>query len=549
MIINNCFKIRGLILVATLITSLGFVNHAFALPDFVVPDITGPTTIIRESGGETTIPIEVVVGNQGTDPARLYGKNNIVYTYESGAAFMAPFKTPFETNSHFFRRKAWIDPGSRVTLNGTVKVPSPRLNEVISLSAIVDWCKSPSGTEHCRVRESNEKNNESQQISTEICTPGPFSNPVQVQGISDLGPLPTGMSVNWPRAPSIEGKPVRISNLSQFEHYFYNDDVDKSRTRFEFHTNINRPVPVNASDVEIVIMPGFKLRNIDLVGSVQRIKISGGGEVGQITARVGLITPVMTADDSGYITDVLIDHITLDNSDRSLCPGDDAATDECYGVMLQGVRRVAVVNSTINSLVYSIVAWKPLTSPSILPQNQDIITANNRLHSKNGRQATVRMHDSVRTVTVHNRLQNGADYSGDGVIMDVKHNYRVHGFPVDGFSDRGGARYAYAACNLFVNSGAMIGEGAGPVGDEPEDVRHYWFNSNQFHQSANSLYQMGFSETRTPYVHNAEIRGNRAYSAVSWHLAPPRCFYCPSGAPADWVIRDNVVEPHQMPPD
>jgi hypothetical protein len=44
-------------------------------------------------------------------------------------------------------------------------------------------------------------------------------------------------------------------------------------------------------------------------------------------------------------------------------------------------------------------------------------------------------------------------------------------------------------------------------------------------------------------VHNVEIRGNHASTDVPWLLEPPRCFYCPiGGAPAGWVIRDNVLE-------
>lgn len=532
MIINNCFKVRSLILTAVLIISLTFINHASALPDFVVPEITGPTTIIRDSGGETTIPIEVVVGNQGKDTARLYGRNSIVYKYESGNAFMAPFITPNETNFLFFARKAWIDPGARVTLNGTVKVPSPRLNEVISLSAIVDWCKSPLGTEPCRMPESNERNNRSTPIPTKICTPGPLGNPNHVQGITDLGPLPAGLLVTWPAPPSIE-RGVHIRTLQEFRDLY--DNQEKSRTRFYFHTNIDyiHAVNVDASDVEIVIMPGFKLHNIVLNSPVHRVKISGGGEVGRI--RASIYVPITTPEDDGYITDVLIDSITLDNRDEGEKSGRcERNANECDGVTFRGVRRGAVINSSISSLVYPVAAWEH-SSTSSIPHNKDIIIANNRLHSAEGTQATVRLQNSENTVTVHNRLESTYNTTS----KDWPHNYRIHGL-----SSNGGVRYAYAACNLLVNSGAMIGErGYMPIRpgeDSPtEDVRHFWFNSNQFHQSANSLYQMG----RTPVVavHDAEIRGNLVYSGSH------DCFYlvdC-SDAPAppvDWVIRDNKVE-------
>lgn len=553
MTINDCFKIRNLILTAALVVSLGFINHASALPDFIAPDITGPTTIIRNSEGATTIPLRVVVGNQGPDNARLYGKNEIVYRYESGTAFMAPFRTPFETNVQFFSRKSWIDPGTRVTLNGTVNVPSPRLNEIFSLSVIVDWCKDPRLMEGCSVRESNEYNNQSEQISMYICTPGPLPPINKIQDISDLGPLPRGMTVTWPTPPSIpSGSDVSIRSAN-FQNEYVNR-LNKSGTRFRFQENITEAivVPENTSDVEIIIDPGVKLHSIELRPSVHRVKISGcersdgceitgRGEVGRI--RVSIYDPIETNEDSGYITDVLIDGITLNNSQEDpLCQTDG---NDCDGVTFRGVRRGTVINSTISSLVYPIAAWNPLSPPPITAQNKDIIVANNRLHSKGYTrdsipdpirvsEATVRMHDSVNTVTMHNRLQNGDLDSARG-----KHNYRIHGHP-----SKGGASYAYAACNLFVNTGVMIGEGGYDPAPPREDVRHYWFNSNLFYQRADSLYQMGL--TPDVAVHDAEIRGNRAYSDLHTH------FYSPDSPPADWIIRDNPVVPYGTgirPPD
>jgi hypothetical protein len=77
-------------------------------------------------------------------------------------------------------------------------------------------------------------------------------------------------------------------------------------------------------------------------------------------------------------------------------------------------------------------------------------------------------------------------------------------------------------------------------------VRHFWFNNNQFHQRANSLFQMGLIPVVA--VHDVEIRGNQAYSEVGWHLEPPRCFYCPSDTPTDWVIMNPTVAPYMPPP-
>jgi hypothetical protein len=335
------------------------------------------------------------------------------------------------------------------------------------------------------------------------------------------------MSVTWPTPPAIDGgrDDVHINSVN-FEASYVRRD--KSRTRFVFGANINQPVIVDASDVEIVIMPGFKLRNIVLESNVQRVKIASDGVSPASRGEVGQIFAERTLPGNRYITDVLIDNIAL-NSERSLCP---ESTNDCIGIKLRGVRRVAIVNSSVNSLVYPIWA-DSVTDNTDVAQNEDIIIANNRMHSMEGTQATVRMHDSMRTVTMHNRLQNGVDSSDPE--NNWRHNYRIHGIP-----SLGGARYAYAACNLLVNSGVMVGEGGtNPV--VPEDVRHYWFNNNQFHQRAPSLYQMSMTD-----VHNVEIKGNRASSLVPWHLD---CFYCPPGAPAHWVIVDNEpVVPYVSPP-
>lgn len=372
----------------------------------------------------------------------------------------------------------------------------------------------------------------------------PLSFPVQ--RVSDLGSLPTGMSINWPQPPSIE-RDIDIDSENFPTAYV---TANKSRTRFRFQENIDEEVIVSASDVEIVIAPGVKLRNIVLNPRVQRVKISGG-EVGKIRA-VGS-TESLTFRQSifpsfpfpgrtspspkGYVTDILIDSITLNHNaegEPSLCPTDFR---DCFGIMLGAVSRVAIINSRISSLVYPIAAWSPSNPPSFFRRNknEDIIIANNRLHSVLGEEATVRIHDSVRTVTVHNRLQNGND------SVPWKHNYRIHGLLLNG-----GARYAYAAYNLLINSGVMIGEGgysspparpdAPPPPPPAESVRNYWFNNNQFYQLAPSLYQMGVSA-----VHDVEIRDNHAYSKVDWHLD---CFYCPSDAPGDWIIMDNLVEPY-----
>lgn len=558
MIINNCFKVRTLILTASLITGLSHVTHVFAqagpfLPDLIITRLTGPTTIIKPKiagtigrGMKIRIPIEVVVKNKGGSPAGFF---EIDMEYEPSASRILPARSVVGLSVPTASSSMRLAPLAEATFEGTVEVkaPSHLRNDFISLRAIADGCNGDSPMpRHCRVGESNERNNESRPISIYVCEPGPLPPSKQVQDIPDLGPLPNKRFVTWPTPPSIE-RDVHIRTLQEFRDLFDNPKIDKSRTRFYFHTNIDHDqvVNVNASDVEIVIMPGFKLHNVVLNSPVHRVtisgcelpdgcEISGRGEVGRIRASIAesISSPIETNEDSGYITDVLIDGITLNNSDGdTLCQSDGH---NCDGVTFRGVRRGAVINSTISSLVYPIGAWKPLSNLPIIAQNEDIIIANNRLYSKgytrdsmDFSEATVRMHDSVRTVTVHNRLQNGDDGS-----RIRKHNYRIHGFP-----DKGGAHFAYAACNLFVHSGVMVGEGADEDDDGrpiPEYVSHYWFNSNQFYQLAPSLYQMG----RPPLhnVQNVRVRGNRAYS--NSHTD----FYSPDRLPVGWIIRDNVVE-------
>jgi hypothetical protein len=137
---------------------------------------------------------------------------------------------------------------------------------------------------------------------------------------------------------------------------------------------------------------------------------------------------------------------------------------------------------------------------------EDLIVASSTFRSA-GPEATIRMHDVVRSVVVDNVLENGA-----------KHNYRVHGR-----SD-----LAYAARNVLVRTGVMIG-------NQPGDrVGAVFFEANTLYHDAPSLL-----EIEIPAIRRFVCRGNTVYTD-RWDR-----LYAYDGIGDGWTIEANTRLPYR----
>ena len=125
-----------------------------------------------------------------------------------------------------------------------------------------------------------------------------------------------------------------------------------------------------------------------------------------------------------------------------------------------------------------------------------------------GPEATLRLVHVVRSVTVDNRLENGA-----------KHNYRTHGR----------AENNYASGNVLVNSGIMLGT------MDTDFIGRQWFVDNTLHHTMPSLLEI---ELDTPDV---TISDNTIYTNV-W-----TCLLC-RDMPAGWTMEGNQLLPYTPAP-
>jgi len=123
---------------------------------------TGPVTI--NPAGSVEVPIRVIVKNQGTESAGIF-KVATKYT-GSGGTFVVAFTVPGQSDTWYPYTTGALDSGSTVTFEGKVTFSPTVHNVTVSLKAIADSCSGDeSMPDYCRVKESNETNNESTPIS------------------------------------------------------------------------------------------------------------------------------------------------------------------------------------------------------------------------------------------------------------------------------------------------------------------------------------------------------------------------------------------------
>jgi len=136
------------------------------LPDLVVTTLeqTGDPTVNAEN--QVEVPIRVVVKNQGTVSAGIF-KVATEYTEPrpGGGTYVVAFTVPGQSSIWYPFTKVSLASGATKTFAGKVTFHPSVHNVTVSLKAIADSC---SGDEfmpdYCRVKESNETNNESAPI-------------------------------------------------------------------------------------------------------------------------------------------------------------------------------------------------------------------------------------------------------------------------------------------------------------------------------------------------------------------------------------------------
>lgn len=142
-------------------------------PDLLVTvlQVTGSVQVLSEQK-IIVVPVYVVIENQGDASADIF-KSSAHYT-GPGGKFVAQFIAFDESNSWYPYTEAPLPAGQQIRISGEVILPDLLQGQTIALSVLADSC---SGDElmpgYCRVLESNEGNNESQQIGITL----PSNNP------------------------------------------------------------------------------------------------------------------------------------------------------------------------------------------------------------------------------------------------------------------------------------------------------------------------------------------------------------------------------------
>jgi hypothetical protein len=295
-----------------------------------------------------------------------------------------------------------------------------------------------------------------------------------------LGPLPAGFSVLWPAAPTIN-RQVEVRTAAAF-----NTAAAVAGTRLIVRTSIPSAVTINASNIEVRMDPGVSVAGLTIAKSLRRIRLLGGSYTGTgiLFAYPSVFWPTRVDNPAWVIEDVMIDGVNV------------RANANANALEIRG-NRIAVIRSVARGGDYGVYTG---TSPGI--QNNDLILADNVIQSE-GDQATVRLVSVRHSVTVDNRIENL-------MLTGNKHAYRVHAI-----SDQ-----VFAARNLLVNAGAMLGTMAG------DDIGELWFDDNVIHHRTDDLFN---PDARIPML---QAVYNTVYSARA-------CFMC-IAKPAAWVMHDNV---------
>ena len=301
-------------------------------------------------------------------------------------------------------------------------------------------------------------------------------------GVPELGPLPAGVVATWPAEPRTT-REVVVRTAAEFVAA-----ASMPGTRVRVAASFSQPVQISADDVDVSFEAGVGIGALQIDRALHRVRLVGGRY-----ARIEIQVPAQffpgpTEWRSEWMAeDVMLDSVEVDSGNNAI---------EIRG------RRIAVIRSRVHARDYSL--WCAETDRF---QTEDVIVAGNTFVS-DGPEATFRMVDVLRSITVDNRLENGN-----------KHNYRVHGVSDLNFSAR----------NLLVRTGVMLGTLPG------DDLGRQWVIDSTLHHAVPSLFEAD------PMIDALVSTNNVIYSDHS------SCWLCGS-PPASWTVEGNRVEPYRSAP-
>jgi len=154
---------KYIVIASMLLCVMVFPVSAFALPDLVVTTIsTGAPSFIGPS--EANLPLSVTIRNNG-DPTDVRFKIS-VYVVDSAGKFVKPY-TVTASGDRWYPWKTGLARGESYTFRGTLYIGKPGgaslHGQRITIIPRVDSCSGDEFmSDYCRVRESNEANNEMQ---------------------------------------------------------------------------------------------------------------------------------------------------------------------------------------------------------------------------------------------------------------------------------------------------------------------------------------------------------------------------------------------------
>jgi hypothetical protein len=282
-----------------------------------------------------------------------------------------------------------------------------------------------------------------------------------------------------PEAPRTV-RDVQVSSAAELEHALL-----RPGTLIHVRGAIPGNFSTASSDLAIVGDDGARLGTLLLLQGAQRIELRHLELAG-----VELAPPALFDEQGAHydparmVQDVHIADVRVDAPDSAF--------------VLRG-RRVRIERAQVHAARYAL--WAGDTGPL---DGSDLWLSDAELSSE-GAEATVRIHDVLRSVVVRNTLSNGA-----------KHAYRVHGR-----SD-----LAYAAHNLLLHTGVMIGTQPG------DSVGFIRFEDNELRTETPSLFELDVQAIRTMIVQR-----NRAFNDTWNELLPYQ-------VPPSWLIVDNTCAPY-----
>jgi len=135
------------------------------LPDLRVTQVTAGTPNIENNGKEANVPLKVTVKNFGGSTSNEFKVSTDVKVGDGGM-FVKPFTVPGQPDM-WYPRQNGLGAGDEVTFSGNLYVGHPSgpslYGQKANIVAMVDSCSGDEFMpEYCRVKESNEVNNERQ---------------------------------------------------------------------------------------------------------------------------------------------------------------------------------------------------------------------------------------------------------------------------------------------------------------------------------------------------------------------------------------------------